>query len=113
MVIVVPSFAHGDQSQQDAVSARICGLVPNSPNHMAKGIDEERPRDTGAPWTRAFAGRNTRCHENLLRPSTSEEIANRAGLNERDVHEWLGTFGDRSSRTLQLKEASSHGEISD
>ena len=41
MVIVVPALATAEDGKKEAVLAPVVGLVPDSADHMRKGIDEE------------------------------------------------------------------------
>ena len=41
MVIVVPAFSTAEDGKKEAVLTPVVGLVPDSADHVGKGIDEE------------------------------------------------------------------------
>jgi hypothetical protein len=41
MVIVVPAFSTAEDGKNETVLTPVVGLVPDSADHMRKGIDEE------------------------------------------------------------------------
>ena len=41
MVIVVPAFSTAEDGKNETVLAPVVGLVPDSADHVGKGIDEE------------------------------------------------------------------------